>query len=65
MKEGGRREAEGGRRRAEGGRRPILKVGDPRTWGADYRAFARQKAALAWRAGCDTHLIQELRPHLL
>ncbi len=40
-------------------------VGDPRKWQADYRSFARAKAALAWRAGCDTHLIQELRPHLL
>ncbi len=40
-------------------------VGDPGTWQADYRSFARQKAALAWRAGCDTHLIQELRPHFL
>ena len=40
-------------------------VGDPRKWQADYRAFARAKAALAWRAGADTHLIQELRPHLL
>ncbi len=40
-------------------------IGDPRKWQADYRSFARAKAALAWRAGCDTHLIQELRPHLL
>lgn len=40
-------------------------VGDPATWGAEYQRFAREKAALAWRAGCDTHLIQELRPHLL
>ncbi len=40
-------------------------VGDPGTWEADYRSFARAKAALAWRSGCDTHLIQEFRPHLL
>lgn len=40
-------------------------VGDPATWGADYRAFAREKAALAWRSGCDTHVLQEARPHLL
>ncbi len=40
-------------------------VGDPQKWQADYRSFARAKAALAWRAGVDTHLLQELRPHLL
>lgn len=40
-------------------------VGDPASWGADYRSFARAKAELAWRRGCDTHVIQELRPHLL
>ncbi len=40
-------------------------VGDPATWQADYRSFARAKAALAWRSGCDTHVLQELRPHLL
>ncbi len=40
-------------------------VGDRGTWRADYRSFARAKAALAWRARSDTHLIQELRPHLL
>lgn len=40
-------------------------VGDPHAWGADYRAFARAKAELAWRRGCDTHVLQELRPHLL
>ncbi len=40
-------------------------VGDPRKWEADYRSFARAKAALAWRARCDTHVIQELRPQLL
>jgi hypothetical protein len=40
-------------------------VGDPQAWGADYRGFARAKAELSWRTGCDTHVIQELRPHLL
>ena len=40
-------------------------VGDPAAWGADYRGFARAKAALAWRLRCDTHVVQELRPHLL
>ncbi len=40
-------------------------VGDPASWGADYRSFARAKAELAWRRGCDTHVLQELRPHLL
>ncbi len=40
-------------------------VGDPGKWQADYRSFARAKAALAWRTGMDTHVIQELRPHLL
>lgn len=40
-------------------------VGDPASWGADYRGFARAKAGLAWRLQCDTHLVQELRPHLL
>ena len=40
-------------------------VGNPGTWGADYRRFARDKAALAWRLGCDTHVLQEQRPHLL
>ncbi len=40
-------------------------VGDPARWEADYRSFARDKASLAWRLGCDTHVVQELRPHLL
>lgn len=40
-------------------------VGDPSAWGADYRGFARGKAELAWRLACDTHVVQELRPHLL
>ncbi len=40
-------------------------VGRPESWGADYRSFARGKAELAWRLQCDTHVVQELRPHLL
>lgn len=40
-------------------------VGDPSQWDADYRSFARGKAELAWKSGCDTHTLQELHPHLL
>jgi hypothetical protein len=40
-------------------------IGDPEQWDADYRSFARGKAELAWKSGCDTHAIQELHPHLL
>ena len=40
-------------------------VGNPQEWGADYRGFARSKAELSWRLGCDTHAVQEMRPHLL
>lgn len=40
-------------------------VGDPRQWDADYRSFARGKAELAWKSGCDTHVIQEVHPHML
>ena len=40
-------------------------IGDPSKWGADYRGFARAKAALAWRGERDTHWIQEHAPHLL
>lgn len=40
-------------------------IGDPSQWHADYRSFAREKAELAWRSNCDTHLIQELHPHML
>lgn len=40
-------------------------VGDPKAWGADYRGFARAKAALAWRLGRDTHDVQALEPHRL
>ncbi len=40
-------------------------VGDPKQWDADYRSFARGKAELAWKSGCDTHVIQEIHPHML
>lgn len=40
-------------------------VGDRSKWDADYAAFARAKARVAWRTGMDGHTVQELRPHLL
>lgn len=40
-------------------------IGDREKWDADYAAFARAKARVAWRTGLDSHLVQELRPHLL
>lgn len=40
-------------------------IGDPKQWEADYRSFARGKAELAWKSACDTHLIQEVHPHML
>lgn len=40
-------------------------VGDREKWDADYGAFARAKARVAWRTGLDSHLVQELQPHLL
>lgn len=40
-------------------------VGDREKWDADYAAFARAKARVAWRTGLDGHLVQELKPHLL
>lgn len=40
-------------------------VGDRSNWDADYAGFARAKALVAWRTGCDGHLVQELRPQLL
>jgi hypothetical protein len=40
-------------------------VGDQSKWDADYAGFARAKARVAWRNGMDSHLVQELRPHLL
>lgn len=40
-------------------------IGDRSQWDADYAAFARAKARIAWRTGMDSHLVQELHPHLL
>jgi hypothetical protein len=40
-------------------------VGDRSKWDADYAKFSRAKARVAWRTGMDSHLVQELRPHLL
>jgi hypothetical protein len=40
-------------------------IGDKTTWDADYAAFSRAKACIAWRTGMDSHLVQELRPFLL
>jgi hypothetical protein len=40
-------------------------VGDREKWDADYAGFARAKAKVAWKTGMDSHLVQELRPHLL
>ena len=34
-------------------------------WDADYAAFARAKAQLAWRSGLDGRTVQDARPHLL
>ena len=40
-------------------------VGDESKWDADYGAFARAKAQLAWRTGIDAHVVQQLKPQLL
>jgi len=40
-------------------------VGDTARWDADYAAFARGKARIAWRTGLDSHLVQSIYPHLL
>ncbi|MES2354799.1 MAG: hypothetical protein V4568_10450 [Pseudomonadota bacterium] len=40
-------------------------IGDRNKWDADYAAFAKAKASVAWTTGLDSHLVQELRPHLL
>jgi hypothetical protein len=40
-------------------------VGDRSKWDADYAGFAHAKARVAWRNGMDSHMVQELRPHLL
>ena len=40
-------------------------IGDPARWGADYAGFARAKARLAWRLGCNAQAVQDEAPHLL
>uniref|UniRef100_C6BLV3 Uncharacterized protein n=2 Tax=Ralstonia pickettii TaxID=329 RepID=C6BLV3_RALP1 len=40
-------------------------VGDRSRWDADYAAYARAKARLAWQHGMSTHALQTLRPHVL
>lgn len=40
-------------------------VGDRSKWDADYAGFAHAKARVAWRTGMDSHVVQELYPHLL
>jgi hypothetical protein len=40
-------------------------IGDESRWDADYRGFARAKAALAWRHGRDSHEVQTRRAHCL
>ena len=40
-------------------------VGDRTQWDADYAAYARAKARLAWQHGMSTHALQALRPHVL
>src|SRR5690606_23748823 len=40
-------------------------VGDRSRWDADYAAFARAMARLAWRWGLDGHAVQTRMPHRL
>lgn len=40
-------------------------VGDRHRWDADYAAFARAKARLAWESGLDGHRLQAALPHRL
>ena len=40
-------------------------IGNPDEWGADYAAFARDKARLSWRLRCDSQHVQDELPHLL
>jgi hypothetical protein len=40
-------------------------IGDRERWDADYAAFARAKAQVAWKTGMNSHAVQELYPHLL
>lgn len=34
-------------------------------WDADYAWYARKKAEIAWRTGCDSHVVVTQRPQLL
>lgn len=40
-------------------------IGDRTAWDADYAAFARGKARLAWQHGTGSAAVQALQPHLL
>lgn len=40
-------------------------IGERDRWDADYAAFARAKAHVAWKTGMSSHAVQELYPHLL
>jgi hypothetical protein len=40
-------------------------IGDRHRWDADYGAFARAKAAVAWTHGMDSCVVQGTRAHLL
>jgi hypothetical protein len=40
-------------------------VGERSRWDADYAAFARAKARLAWHSGVDGHRLQSAQPHRL
>jgi hypothetical protein len=40
-------------------------MGDREKWDADYAGFAHAKAKLAWRTGMDSHIVQQLKPHML
>lgn len=40
-------------------------VGDREKWDADYGAFARAKAKVAWESGMDSSAVQALRPWAL
>lgn len=40
-------------------------IGDRARWDADYAAFARAKAQLAWQHQMDSHALQTMRPHLV
>lgn len=40
-------------------------IGDRSRWDADYAAFARAKARIAWQHQADSHAVQSLRPHLV